>query len=173
MAPDADGCKRVRSIHQTIRSRAGDRAGCCRPSAGEREGLNRCLEQLKEEVYQANLELPKHGLVKFTWGNASAIDRESGLFVIKPSGVSYEKMKAKRYGRRGSGRQRGRGRDETVLRYRDPCRAVQTLSRRSAASCIPTRPGRPSGRRPDLDVPVHGNDACRHLLWRRALRTVT
>ena len=51
------------------------------------------LEQLKEEVYQANLDLPKHGLVKFTWGNASAIDRESGLFVIKPSGVSYEKMK--------------------------------------------------------------------------------
>ncbi|WP_028608603.1 L-ribulose-5-phosphate 4-epimerase [Paenibacillus harenae] len=51
------------------------------------------LEQLKEEVYQANLDLPKHGLVKFTWGNASAVDRESGLFVIKPSGVSYEKMK--------------------------------------------------------------------------------
>ncbi|WP_077619376.1 L-ribulose-5-phosphate 4-epimerase [Bacillus sinesaloumensis] len=51
------------------------------------------LEQLKEEVYQANLELPKHGLVKFTWGNASAIDRESGLFVIKPSGVQYETLK--------------------------------------------------------------------------------
>ncbi len=52
------------------------------------------LEQLKEEVFQANLELPKHGLVKFTWGNVSAVDRESGLFVIKPSGVDYEKMKA-------------------------------------------------------------------------------
>ncbi len=52
------------------------------------------LEQLKEDVYKANLELPKHGLVKFTWGNASAIDRESGLFVIKPSGVDYETMKA-------------------------------------------------------------------------------
>jgi len=52
------------------------------------------LEQLKEEVFQANLELPKHGLVKYTWGNASAIDRESGLFVIKPSGVDYEVMKA-------------------------------------------------------------------------------
>lgn len=52
------------------------------------------LEQLKEEVFQANLELPKHGLVKFTWGNVSAIDRESGLFVIKPSGVSYDTMKA-------------------------------------------------------------------------------
>ncbi|MCP3028966.1 L-ribulose-5-phosphate 4-epimerase AraD [Halobacillus sp. A5] len=52
------------------------------------------LEQLKEEVFYANLELPKQGLVKYTWGNASAIDRESGLFVIKPSGVDYETMKA-------------------------------------------------------------------------------
>lgn len=51
------------------------------------------LENLKEEVYQANLELPKHGLVKFTWGNASAIDHDCGLFVIKPSGVDYETMK--------------------------------------------------------------------------------
>ncbi|MFD2630162.1 L-ribulose-5-phosphate 4-epimerase [Oceanobacillus kapialis] len=52
------------------------------------------LEQLKEEVFQANLDLPKHGLVKYTWGNASAFDRDSGLFVIKPSGVDYETMKA-------------------------------------------------------------------------------
>jgi len=52
------------------------------------------LDKLKEEVFQANLDLPKHGLVKYTWGNVSAIDRESGLFVIKPSGVTYEKMTA-------------------------------------------------------------------------------
>ncbi|MCK6206440.1 L-ribulose-5-phosphate 4-epimerase [Bacillus infantis] len=51
------------------------------------------LEKLKEEVYQANLDLPKYGLVKHTWGNASAIDRETGLFAIKPSGVDYETMK--------------------------------------------------------------------------------
>lgn len=51
------------------------------------------LEQLKEEVYKANLMLPKLGLVTFTWGNVSGIDRASGLFVIKPSGVSYEKLK--------------------------------------------------------------------------------
>lgn len=50
------------------------------------------LEHLKEEVFFANLDLPKHGLVKYTWGNASAIDRNSGLFVIKPSGVDYETM---------------------------------------------------------------------------------
>ena len=51
------------------------------------------LEQLKEKVCQANLDLVKHGLVLFTWGNVSAIDRESGLVVIKPSGVSYDDMK--------------------------------------------------------------------------------
>ena len=52
------------------------------------------LEGLKEQVFQANLLLPKYGLVTFTWGNVSGIDRERGLAVIKPSGVSYEEMKA-------------------------------------------------------------------------------
>lgn len=52
------------------------------------------LEQLKEEVFQANLELPDRGLIKYTWGNVSAVDREKGLFVIKPSGVGYDDMKA-------------------------------------------------------------------------------
>ena len=51
------------------------------------------LEQLKEQVWKANLLLPKYNLVTFTWGNVSGIDREKGLFVIKPSGVSYEHMK--------------------------------------------------------------------------------
>lgn len=50
------------------------------------------LEELKKKVYEANMQLPKHGLVTFTWGNVSEIDRESGLFVIKPSGVPYETM---------------------------------------------------------------------------------
>ena len=53
------------------------------------------LEQLKEQVFQANLDLVKHGLVIFTWGNVSGIDRETGNVVIKPSGVSYEKLKPK------------------------------------------------------------------------------
>ncbi|SFE68487.1 L-ribulose-5-phosphate 4-epimerase [Trichococcus pasteurii] len=52
------------------------------------------LEQLKEEVFQANLELPERGLIKYTWGNVSAVDREKGLFVIKPSGVGYDDMQA-------------------------------------------------------------------------------
>ncbi len=51
------------------------------------------LEELKEKVCKANLDLVKHGLVIFTWGNVSAIDRKSGLVVIKPSGVSYDDMK--------------------------------------------------------------------------------
>ena len=52
------------------------------------------LEALKQEVLDANLSLVAHGLVIFTWGNVSAIDRESGLVVIKPSGVDYDVMKA-------------------------------------------------------------------------------
>lgn len=50
------------------------------------------LKSLREEVLCANLALPKHGLVTFTWGNVSGVDRERNLVVIKPSGVSYEKM---------------------------------------------------------------------------------
>ena len=51
------------------------------------------LEALKRSVYEANMQLPQYGLVTFTWGNVSGIDRERGLFVIKPSGVAYEEMK--------------------------------------------------------------------------------
>ena len=50
------------------------------------------LEPLKQEVYEANMLLPKYHLVTFTWGNVSGIDREKGLFVIKPSGVDYDKL---------------------------------------------------------------------------------
>ena len=52
------------------------------------------LETLKNQVLHANLLLPRHGLVTFTWGNVSGIDREEGLVVIKPSGISYEGMRA-------------------------------------------------------------------------------
>lgn len=50
------------------------------------------LEKLKEDVYKANMELPKRNLVTYTWGNVSGIDRESGYFVIKPSGVDYDEL---------------------------------------------------------------------------------
>lgn len=52
------------------------------------------LENLKKQVFEANMALPQHGLVIFTWGNVSGIDREKGLMVIKPSGVDYDTMKA-------------------------------------------------------------------------------
>ncbi|MBR1877213.1 MAG: class II aldolase/adducin family protein, partial [Lachnospiraceae bacterium] len=50
------------------------------------------LEELKKEVYEANMLLPRYDLVTFTWGNVSGVDREKKLFVIKPSGVEYEKL---------------------------------------------------------------------------------
>ncbi|MFA9560074.1 L-ribulose-5-phosphate 4-epimerase [Evansella sp. AB-rgal1] len=53
------------------------------------------LEQLKEDVFKANLALPKYGLVTFTWGNVSGIDRDKGLVVIKPSGVEYFEMRSR------------------------------------------------------------------------------
>ena len=51
------------------------------------------LEELKQKVYEANMELPRRGLITYTWGNVSGIDREKGLFVIKPSGVDYDVLK--------------------------------------------------------------------------------
>ena len=51
------------------------------------------LEEIKQLVYEANMSLPRYGLVAFTWGNASAIDREKGLVVIKPGGMEYAKLK--------------------------------------------------------------------------------
>lgn len=53
------------------------------------------LEKLKQQVYEANMELPRRGLITYTWGNVSGIDRASGYFVIKPSGVDYDKLSAK------------------------------------------------------------------------------
>ena len=50
------------------------------------------LHELKQKVYSANMSLPRHGLVLFTWGNVSGIDRDAGLVVIKPSGVSYDEL---------------------------------------------------------------------------------
>lgn len=51
------------------------------------------LEELKQKVYLANMQLPKYGLVTFTWGNVSEIDRARGLFAIKPSGIAYEELR--------------------------------------------------------------------------------
>lgn len=51
------------------------------------------LEELKKKVYEANMELPRRGLITYTWGNVSEIDRDTGYFVIKPSGVDYDKLR--------------------------------------------------------------------------------
>ena len=51
------------------------------------------LEELKQKVYEANMELPARKLVTYTWGNVSGVDREKGVFVIKPSGVDYDQLK--------------------------------------------------------------------------------
>ena len=51
-------------------------------------------KELKERVFKANMQLPQYGLVKFTWGNVSEIDREKGVMAIKPSGVEYSTMTA-------------------------------------------------------------------------------
>jgi len=56
--------------------------------------MNKMLEDLKQKVYEANLALPANNLVTLTWGNVSQIDREKRLFVIKPSGVDYDKLTA-------------------------------------------------------------------------------
>ena len=73
------------------------------------------LEELKQQVLQANLLLPKHGIVTFTWGNVSGIDREKGLVVIKPSGVEYDGMTAEACGRQPRDRRAGGGQMESVL----------------------------------------------------------
>ena len=73
-----------------------ENVSCCKRMNGDLRSLikeKEMLEKLKEEVYKANMDLPKYGLVTFTWGNVSGIDREKGLFVIKPSGVEYDKLR--------------------------------------------------------------------------------
>jgi ribulose-5-phosphate 4-epimerase/fuculose-1-phosphate aldolase len=105
------------------------------------------LEQLKAEVLAANLALPAHQLVTFTWGNVSAVDRESGLMVIKPSGVEYDVMTAEDMvvvdiatGKVVEGSKNPLPTRQRILR----CIAV---TRRLAASCIPIPATRLSGRR--------------------------
>ena len=71
------------------------------------------LEELKQKVYEANMELPAKGLITYTWGNVSGIDREKGLFVIKPSGVPYETLKPSDMVE--SGWRESRGRIESIF----------------------------------------------------------
>lgn len=100
------------------------------------------MQKRKQQVFEANMDLPRYGLVTFTWGNVSAIDRKRGLVVIKPSGVDYQTMTV----------------DDMVVvdlhgnvvegRYRPSSDTATHLALyRSAAWCIPTQPTRRHGRR--------------------------
>ena len=103
------------------------------------------LEKLKEEVYRANMDLPKYGLVTFTWGNVSGIDREQGLFVIKPSGVDYDKLTPEDMVVVDIDGNKVEGRYNPLIH-----RHMQFFTERfriSAVSYIPTHPGQQAGHR--------------------------
>jgi tRNA U54 and U55 pseudouridine synthase Pus10 len=85
------------------------------------------LEELKKQVYEANMALPKYGLVTFTWGNVSAIDRESGLFVIKPSGVPYEELRPEDMVVMDLEGHKVEGDLNPSFGYTDACRTVQGI----------------------------------------------
>ena len=107
------------------------------------------LEKLKEEVLRANLLLPKYGLVTFTWGNVSGIDRESGLVVIKPSGVPYDGMTTE---------------DMVVKRHPHACGALQGVPqvRRHRSYALPLGDYVRSGW---AQYSRHGHDARGLFLW--------
>ena len=86
------------------------------------------LEQLKKDVYEANLLLPKYDLVTFTWGNVSGIDREKGLFVIKPSGVEYDKLTPEDMVVMDLEGNKVEGRYQSLFGYADSCGALQSVS---------------------------------------------
>ena len=106
------------------------------------------LEELKKQVYEANMLLPKYGLVTFTWGNVSGIDRESGLFVIKPSGVEYDLLTPEDMvvvdlqGNKVEGRYNPSSDTATHV-------VLYIVSRISAESYIPILPGQQAGHRQD------------------------
>ena len=99
------------------------------------------LEELKQQVYEANMQLPRRGLVTYTWGNVSGIDREKGLFVIKPSGVEYNELTPAMLvvmdlnGNKVEGDLNPAATPKRISSCTGP-------SRSWAASCTPTRPTR-------------------------------
>ena len=104
---------------------------------------------LRETVWRANQDLVEAGLVSGAFGNASGIDRDRGIILIKPSGVPYAELRPEHLvavaHRRWPGRRR---RPPAVVRHADPSRALPSLRRASVASSIPTRRRQPRGRKP-------------------------
>ena len=113
------------------------------------------LEELKKAVYEANMLLPKYGLVTFTWGNVSQIDRETGYFAIKPSGVDYDKLTPEDMvimdleGNKIEGRYNPSSDTPTHIELYKP---FQTL----AVWYIPTPPGQQAGHRQEEEFHATG-----------------
>ncbi len=106
------------------------------------------LKTLREEVLEANLELVRRGLVLYTFGNASGIDRSEGLVAIKPSGVPYEELDAGADGDHRSHRKNRRRNSSPVFGLAHSSGVVQTFSQPSAESRIRTPNSPPPGLRP-------------------------
>lgn len=128
------------------------------------------LEELKQKVYEANLDLPRRGLVTDTWGNVSGIDRKQGLVVIKPSGVAYASMRpedmvviALETGERVEGALAPSSDTPTHLELYRAFPALGGLS-------IPTAPMRWPGLRFDRIFPAM-HYPCRLFLWHRSMYT--
>lgn len=122
------------------------------------------LEELKRQVLEANLLLPKHGLITFTWGNVSGIDRASGLVVIKPSGVSYDGMTVGDMVVVDLDGKVVEGKWKPSSDHADACGAVPCLSRdrRHRPHAFPLGNELCAGGRRHHP---HGHDAGRLLLW--------
>nr|SAY44942.1 L-ribulose-5-phosphate 4-epimerase [Serratia marcescens] len=129
------------------------------------------LTQLKQQVLEANLDLPRHKLVTFTWGNVSAVDRERGLVVIKPSGVEYEHMTAEDMVvvDLASGRT-VEGAKKTVVGHRHPSGAVPRICRYRRHRPYPFAPRHHLGAG-RAGHPRLGNHPRRLFLWRYPLHS--
>ena len=115
------------------------------------------LEELKKAVYEANMLLPKYGLVTFTWGNVSQIDRETGYFAIKPSGVDYDKLTPEDMVIMDLEREETRSRADIIrLLTRLRILSCTRLSQRSAALYTLILHGLPAGLRQEEESPATG-----------------
>ena len=103
------------------------------------------LEELKQQVYEANMELPRRSLVTYTWGNVSGIDREKGLFVIKPSGVEYDELTPDMLVVMDLNGNKVEGDAEPQQRYQDPSGTVQGIPRAGRCGAYPQHPRRGMG----------------------------
>ena len=135
------------------------RAGLPRLTAGMRRRAPErriMLTELKREAYEANVALPRHGLINLTFGNASAIDRAQGHVRDQAERRRLRRARGRGHGARRSRGQEGRGQAQPVLGHADASAAVPRLRRRSAASCTRTPRTPPPSPRPGAPIPIFG-----------------